>query len=434
MLKIQSMRISGIFLTGLSLILLVVSGCVSKPQQETARSNLAFLYNPTSSPLHPEFTVFHEARIQSRLYVKVYPVELLFNQDNIEGTYQAQLEIKYELTEIIDGKESELIADSNTAMFVLKMDEVKNIFVANLPIRTMEGMKYMLKVTTTDRLRKKGTSNYIHVDRSTVNTAQNYLVTAATGYPSFDRVFQSEEYFHVQYNRKGVDTVYVKYYENRTPLPRPPVTNMASTRPEFIPDSIFAYPYSDTTRYQLPLEGMYHIQVDPTKPGGLSLFNFGDNYPRVATVVDMIGPMAYLASSVEFNELANQTNKKLAVDNFWLESAGNVQTARELIRVYYNRVFFANYFFTSYKEGWKTDRGMMFIVYGPPNILTKKGDTEIWVYYRKKSREPLQFTFTRHASPYTQNDFHLERNFVTSMWVQAVRDWRSGKIFYTESI
>jgi GWxTD domain-containing protein len=179
---------------------------------------------------------------------------------------------------------------------------------------------------------------------------------------------------------------------------------------------------------------MYHIQVDPYKPGGLSLFNFGDNYPRVATVADMIGPMAYLASSVEFNELANQTNKKLAVDNFWLESAGNVQTARELIRVYYNRVFFANYFFTSYKEGWKTDRGMMFIVYGPPNILTKKGDTEIWVYYRKKSREPLQFTFTRHTSPYTQNDFLLERNFVTSMWVQAVRDWRSGKIFYTESI
>ena len=434
MLKIQSMKISGSFLTGLMLILLVVSGCVSKPQQETARSNLAFLYNPTSSPLHPEFTVFHESRNQSRLYVKVYPVELLFNQDNLEGSYQAQLEIKYEMKEIIDGKESELIADSNTAMFVLKMDEVKNVFVGNIPIRTMEGMKYMLKVTTNDRLRKKGTSNYIHVDRSTINTAQNYLVTTSSGYPSFDRVFQSGEYFKVQYNRRGVDTVYVKYYENQTPLPRPPVTNMASVRPEFQPDSVFAYPYGDTTRYSLPLEGMYHIQVDPFKPGGLTLFNFGDNYPRVATVADMIGPMAYLASSVEFNELANQTNKKLAVDNFWLESAGNVQTARELIRVYYNRVFFANYFFTSYKEGWKTDRGMMFIVYGPPNILTKKGDTEIWVYYRKKSREPLQFAFTRTASPYTQNDFLLERNFVTSMWVQAVRDWRSGKIFNVESI
>ena len=434
MLKYNAVRIPGYFLTGLLLILLAVTACVSKPQQETARSNLAFLYNPSSSPLHPEFIVFHEARTQSRLYIKVYPVELLFNQANIEETYQARLEINYVLTEIIDGKESELVADSTTTEFTLKMDEAKKIFVANLPIRTMEGKKYMLKVTTTDMLRKKGTSNFIHVDRSTVNTGQNYMVTGANGYPSFDRVFQSGEYFHVQYNRKGVDTVYVKYYQNMTPLPRPPVTNLSSTRPDFIPDSIFAYPYSDTARVLLPDKGMYHIQVDPYKPGGLTLFNFGDNYPRVASVADMIGPMAYLASSVEFNELANQTNMKLAVDNFWLESAGNVQTARELIRVYYNRVFFANYFFTSYKEGWKTDRGMMFIVYGPPNILTKKGDTEIWVYYRKKSREPLQFTFSRHASPYTQNDFMMVRNFVTSMWVQAVRDWRSGKIFYAESI
>ena len=433
MLKHKSVRIGGYFLTGLLLILLAVTGCVSKPQQETARSNMAFLYNPSSSPLHPEFIVYHEARTQSRLYIKVYPVEILFNQTNAEETYQARLEINYVLNEIIEGKESELVADSNTTEFVLNMDEVKNVFVANLPIRTLEGKKYMLKVTTTDMLRRKGTSNYIHVDRSTVNTAQNYMVTGANGHPSFDRVFQSGEYFNVQYNRKGVDTVYIKYYQEQTPLPRPPVTNLSSTRPDFIPDSIFANPYSDTARYLLPGKGMYHIQVDPRQLGGLTLFNFGDNYPRVATVTDMIGPMAYLASSVEFNELMNQTNMKLSVDNFWLESAGNVQTARELIRVYYNRVFFANYFFTSYKEGWKTDRGMMFIVYGPPNILTKKGDTEIWVYYRKKSRDPLQFTFTRHVSPYTQNDFLLERNFVNSMWVQAVRDWRSGKIFYTES-
>ncbi|MFC2099195.1 GWxTD domain-containing protein, partial [Bacteroidota bacterium] len=233
--------------------------------------------------------------------------------------------------------------------------------------------------------------------------------------------------------RRGVDTVYIKYYKNNFPLPRPPVTNLSSPKPDYRPDSIFTYPFSDTTKYILPQEGMYHIQVDPRQEGGLSLFNFGENYPRVASIHDMVGPLAYLASSQEYNELITQTNMKLAIDNFWLQAGGNVQTSRELIRVFYNRVFFANYFFTSYKEGWKTDRGMMFIVYGPPNILTKKGDNEIWVYYRKKSREPLQFIFTRHANPYTHNDFWLERNFTNSLWTLAVRDWRSGKIFYTES-
>jgi GWxTD domain-containing protein len=417
-------------------LLVLAPACVSQPKQkqESARNNLAFLYNPSSTPLHPEFNVFHETATRSRLFIKLFPVELLFTQSNPEGTYQGKLRVHYEMRELVEGRESEFIADSATADFILRMAEIKNIFVANLPLRTREGSKYLLKVTTTDLLRRKGTTNFVHLDRSSINTAQNYqVISIDTGYPSFDKVFHSNEIFYVKYNRRGVDTVYVKYYENDFPMPRPPVTNLSSPRPDYMPDSIFAYPYSDTTRYRLALEGMYHIQVDPEQPGGLTLFNFGQNYPRVSSVEDMVGPLAYLASTIEYNELINQTNLKLAIDNFWLQAGGNVQSARELIRVYYNRVFFANYFFTSYKEGWKTDRGMMFIVYGPPNILTKKGNNEIWVYYRKKQREPLQFTFSMHENPYTQNDYWLERNFVNSLWTTAVRDWRSGKIFYTES-
>jgi GWxTD domain-containing protein len=410
-------------------------GCVSQPQQkEVARNNLAFLYNPSSTPLHPEFNVYHETATRSRLYIKLFPVEMVFNQANPEGTYQGKLRVIYELRELVDGRESEFIEDSATNVFTLRMEEVKNVFVANLAFQTREGRQYTLKVNTTDMLRNKGTTNFIHIDRKTVNTAQNYqVISASSGYPSFDKVFHSNEMFNVKYNRLGVDSVYIKYYQNNFPLPRPPITNLSSPRPEFIPDSIFAYPYSDTLKYILPREGMYHIQVDPRQPGGLTLFNFGENFPRVASTHDMMGPLVYLTNSQEYNDLINQTNLKLTIDNFWLQAGGNVQTSRELIRVYYNRVFFANYFFTSYKEGWKTDRGMMFIVYGPPNILTKKGNNEIWVYYRKKSREPLQFTFSRHENPYTQNDYLLERNFVSSLWTQAVSDWRKGKIFYTES-
>lgn len=423
------------FIAILAVFWIALPGCVTQPQQkEAARKNLAFLYNPSSTPLHPEFIVYHETAVRSRIYIKVFPVELLFNQANAQAIFQARLRISYELRELVDGRESELVSDSTMVDFTLLKKEAKNIFVANLPLRTREGNQYMLKVKTTDLLRNKGTTNFIHIDRSTVNTEQNYMViSAASGHPSFDKVFHSNEVFYVRYNKKGVDTVFVKYYRNTFPLPRPPVTNLSSPKPDYIPDSIFAYHYSDSVKYMLPDEGMYHIQVDPEQHGGLTLFNFGDNYPRVATTEDMTGPLVYLTSSVEFNELVNQTNLKLSLDNFWLQAAGNVQTARELIRVYYNRVFYANYFFTSYKEGWKTDRGMMFIVYGPPNLLTKKGNTEIWVYYRKKSSEPIQFTFSKHDNPYTQNDYLLERNFVNSLWVQAVRDWRSGKIFYTES-
>jgi GWxTD domain-containing protein len=417
-------------------LFILLGGCSSPPQKTAlpSESNLSFIYNPSSTPLHPEILVYHESANTSRVYIKLFAEELLFNQANRQGTYQARVRFRYVLREIREGIYQQEIADSATVDYTLKRTEIRDVFLTSLPIKAQPGKVYALKVYTTDLLRQKGTVNYDIIDKISIHTSQNYkIISGDTGFPSFDRVFRSDEIFSFQYAGKNVDTVYVRYFINDFPLPRPPVTNLTSPRPDFIPDSIYAYRYSDTTEFLLPYPGMYHIQFDLKQPDGLTIFNFGDSYPRVTSTEDMVGPLAYLSSSTEFNELIQQTNKKLAVDNFWLQSAGNVSKARELIRIYYNRVFFANYYFTSYKEGWKTDRGMMFIIYGPPNKLTKVDGTETWTYFRKKGREPLRFTFSRYNTPYSDNDFTMERNFVNSMWMQAVQDWRSGKVFYSDN-
>jgi GWxTD domain-containing protein len=396
---------------------------------------MATIYNPSSTPLHPEMLICHEIPEISRLYVKLFTTELLFNQANREGKYMASLSLHYEMKEIINGNESEAVADSATIYYNLDRNEIKDIFIASIPLLAQQGKIYSLKVNTTDLLRKKSSLSFLDVDKSSINTAQNFrVISPSTGYPSFNRIFKKGDIFMISYAGKQIDTLFIKYYQNRFPLPRPPITNLSSPRPDFIPDSIYAFPYNDTIKFVLLREGMYYVQVDPREKGGLSLFNFGETYPRVTAMDDMIGPLAYLTSTIEFNDLINQTNKKLAVDNFWLQASGNVQTARELVRIYYNRVFYANYYFTSYKEGWKTDRGMMFIVYGPPNSLSKTADTEIWTYYRKRGKEPLRFTFSKVRDPYSDNDYQLERNFVNSMWMQAVQDWRRGKIFYADNI
>jgi len=424
--------------TILTIVLVVTASCARIIQQTTApevNRNMSSIYNPTSTPIHPEMIVYHERPQLSRLYFKLYTEELLFNQANPMRKYMASLRINYELREITEGQLSETIADSATLLYNLDRNEIKDIFITTIPIRARQGKIYLLKVKTTDQLRNKSSLSFLDVDKSSVNISQNFrVISSDTGYPSFERVFKSDDTFNILFSGSNIDTLYIKYYENRFPLPRPPVTNLASPRPRFIPDSIYAYPYHDTMKYMLPREGMYFVQINPRHERGLALYNFGETFPRVTTVDDMIGPLAYLTSAVEFNELMNQTNKKLAVDNFWLQASGNVQTAKELIRIYYNRVFFANYYFTSYKEGWKTDRGMMYIVYGPPNNLSKTADTEVWTYYRKRGREPLRFTFTRIRNPYSDNDYQLERNFANSMWSQAVDYWRKGKIFYADNV
>jgi len=163
------------------------------------------------------------------------------------------------------------------------------------------------------------------------------------------------------------------------------------------------------------------------------LLNFGTKYPKVQEVKQLIEPLAYLATSAEYNQLLKATNQKLAVDNFWIEKAGNIEKARELIRVYYNRVYFANYYFTSYKPGWKTDRGMIFLIYGAPQSVKVTASQEKWIYYKNNYTTTVTFTFDHMPTSFSEDNFVLQRSdSYDTYWRSAVDTWRKGNIYLIE--
>jgi hypothetical protein len=55
---------------------------------------------------------------------------------------------------------------------------------------------------------------------------------------------------------------------------------------------------------------------------------------------------------------------------------------------YYRRVAFANRSFTTFRDGWKTDRGMVYIILGPPDEIERRPFNRgnkpyvVWSYYR----------------------------------------------------
>jgi GWxTD domain-containing protein len=140
--------------------------------------------------------------------------------------------------------------------------------------------------------------------------------------------------------------------------------------------------------------------------------------------------LAYLTTSADYQKLQNAENKKLAVDDFWLALGGSTNRARELIRIYYNRVYFANYYFSGNKPGWKTDRGMVYIVYGPPQNIEKSPVSETWLYYMKGASNSINFTFRHEPNSYNLDNYVLQRSESHDWhWREAVDSWRKGKIF-----
>lgn len=135
--------------------------------------------------------------------------------------------------------------------------------------------------------------------------------------------------------------------------------------------------------------GNYRFEVVTENSRGEELYQARDfsikssNYPVLSNVRELAAPLSYLMNDKEYKVLMRiDDDKKLkqAVDRFWLESVGNPNIARQVIQKYYDRVEQANKLFSSYKEGWKTDMGMIYILFGQPWYVDETVRRMSWSY------------------------------------------------------
>jgi len=104
-----------------------------------------------------------------------------------------------------------------------------------------------------------------------------------------------------------------------------------------------------------------------------------------------IRQMRYIAKDAEYDKISEsktEEDKRKLFDEFWKKRDPNVSTTRnEFMEEYYSRVEYANKHFSHYQPGWKTDMGMVFILFGSPSNVERHPfdiDTkpyEIWSYY-----------------------------------------------------
>ena len=177
--------------------------------------------------------------------------------------------------------------------------------------------------------------------------------------------------------------------------------------------------------FQLPKQGFYFFQPDTASLNGITLYRNYNGYPRVTSPLRMVESLRYLTSAQEFKQLVNNSSQKIAVDSFWVAMAGGPDRAVELIRTYYHRVEEANRLFFSYCEGWKTDRGMIYIAFGQPNVVFRSDEQELWVYGEASNYRSMRFVFEKVLNPFTANDYILEhQTYYKDYWYNAVQKWR----------
>lgn len=171
-------------------------------------------------------------------------------------------------------------------------------------------------------------------------------------------------------------------------------------------------------------EGLYVLKT-ASERGFYAWLAVQKNFPLVTTYEGMVKPMRYIMTQKEYEDLIQGANLVEKVEKFWLRLGGNEEMARQLIRRYYHRVVRANELFTNHVEGWRTDRGMMYVVMGAPSSVYRNDQSEVWIYGQENNWMSMQFRFVRKEILSGIYDYVLERNSqYRDMWYNMIEIWR----------
>jgi GWxTD domain-containing protein len=408
-------------------ISLLLAGCFwgSKISNE----NLAYTYHSGAAFFHPEFIVYHFSMDSSRLYYKLNTDELLYTKQD-DQRFSAVFKITYFLYNSIDAKTS---ADSGSLIIKdSRGNSPSNTLIGHLDFKSGIMPYGVLEIKLIDLNRKQSANFFVKTDKSTKQSRQTFLVALKSfDQPCFHNYVAADDTFKIQNRDPNVTSLIVKYYKRSFQVALPPFAIENPQGFDYKPDSLFTVDISNNNYFTLKKEGFYHFQIDTgANREGLTIYRFQEDFPTVANPMQLIEPLRYINTRKEFDDLFGNQNKKLALDKFWMGMGGNQERSRELIRRYYNRVLNANTYFSSHMEGWKTDRGLIFIVFGPPNVVYKSDNGESWTYGESGAMLSLNFNFTRVNNPFTDNDFDLERApLYETSWYRAVDIWRQGRVY-----
>lgn len=400
-------------------------------------SDISYAYKSNELAPRPEFVVHHINEALTRIHYRINSQDLLYMRDSEDNLYRSNFSIRYEL---IPSFEDITLLDSG----YIRLEDVSptpplKALVGEFDLKTSHGevKNFVLRLVMTDVNRKVEFQNFIRIEKISRRTAGNFLLTDTAGKVIFKNHIATRTPFRLSYTGGPAREYFVSYYSRDFPLALPPYSTANEGSFELKPDTTYMVPAGEAMAFDNP--GFYHFRIDTTAWDGYTVYSFYDEFPFIAKIKQLTPPLRYLTTKKEYENLLNLLNdkekQKLAIDDFWLNRTGSVERSKIMVEAFYRRVQEANLYFSSYLEGWKSDRGIIYIVYGPPNKVYRSSAGESWIYGDENSSLSYYFNFVRVKNPFTENDFALNRMPAYRYgWGQAIESWRNGHIYNSKDI
>ncbi len=429
-IRTKRFRFSLTKLLFISLLPFLIVQCSSK--KNIPKRNTITAKATKTNILNPELIVYNTSLDSSSFYYSISSENTLYTRKDKLSAYHSSLKISYLLYPYGDSK---TIIDS-ASFYINDKVRTKTLkkLTGSVKLSTPRNRDYLLKIVTKDLNRGAFIEKKIYINKTDLDNHQYFLLLKDSSYtPIYETYITDTNNLILSSSINKNKTLYVKYYNRDFKIAAPPFASVNTLPFNYKSNRVKEIILNDkgTSNLDAPKNGFIQIQSDTTNKKGLTLFKFSPNFPRIVNANGLIDPLRYICSTAEYNELLSSDTPKISVDEFWLSKASSKDRARELIKQYYNRVENANKYYTSHKEGWKTDRGMISIIFGSPTLIRRTPNSETWIYGEENNLISLNFIFRKRENPFSANDYKLERSSTyKSSWYRAVDTWRAGRVFY----
>lgn len=406
-------------------IMLLVSCTSQKVNQKSTDS----LYKKENNELIAKYAIYHINDSISQLFYDISNDFLLYKKTDTSTSFYSNVKL---LLKVSSEDNLGLILDTTSVIILDKQtDAIVKYLKGDVLFKLKKGSSYYIDINVIDINKKTIYTHSEYSNKTSVETRQNFSITNARDEILFSSYYKPNEVVYAKSVRNKEKLYEVDYFKSNFRLALPPFSIEPMPHYSYKPDSVFRlYLKYEKLEITLPKNGFYHLKTNNETKEGVTFFVYESSFPKIKNTEQMIMATRYIMAKKEYDNCMMAEDKKAAIDKFWLDISGSNERAKELIRKYYGRVQEANKLFTSFQEGWKTDRGMIYLVFGAPNKVTKRKNGEVWTYGEIGNPNSIVFPFVKVINPFTDNDYFLERNeMFKAPWYQAVDMWRQGRIY-----
>ncbi len=296
-------------------------------------------------------------------------------------------------------------SDASEVTQVVDLPKIATAYYLEVLLINLDNSKVFRDINLVNRQADNG-RRFTIVDEKNVPVVTNYI---KKGQP-------------ISFSNTSFDKIYIKYFSDDQ-RPAPPPFGRVNVQFDASEECTKSFILTAGEMFTPENEGLYFVQTDVTSLDGIFLPCFHSGYPELTKVDQLIQSSRYIAQSEEFYSMMEADQPQQVFEDFWLTIGGGKNGAKRMVKSYYNRIQDANRFFTSYKEGWKTDRGIIYTIFGNPSRIHKTTETEEWQYNSNDNREAVTFYFDK-----TDGQFLLRRSRdYSAAWNAEIQEWRKGQ-------